>query len=156
MLSANSFYAWSRPLITFLVYFPIIGLCWIGGHKVIAGALSVGTFVALLRYCERFFNPIMVLAREIQVIQQAFSGGERVASFLLQSTEDHVLGKNGNLNIIPEGKIELRSSVIDREAIRFFDIGIAPCLLTNMTITAYDCLLKLILSCAMATFYVFR
>lgn len=94
-LKANTLYAWTRPMVAFLCSAPIIGLVWFGGHEVLAGTMSVGIFVTFIRYCERFFNPIMTLAREIHVIQQAFTSAERVASFLSHDEEDAVLGEDG-------------------------------------------------------------
>jgi ATP-binding cassette subfamily B multidrug efflux pump len=94
-LAANSFYGWSRPLISFLCGLPLVGLIGIGGYKVLAGTMGVGLFVTFIRYCERFINPIMMLAREFNVIQQAFTSAERVASFLNHDEEDIVLGKDG-------------------------------------------------------------
>lgn len=94
-LVANHFYGWSRPLISFLCGFPLVGLIGIGGYKVLSGAMGVGLFVTFIRYCERFINPIMMLAREFNVIQQAFTSAERVASFLNHAEEDAVLGKDG-------------------------------------------------------------
>lgn len=94
-LSANSFYGWSRPLISFLCGLPLVGLIGIGGYKVLTGAMGVGLFVTFIRYCERFINPIMMLAREFNVIQQAFTSAERVASFLNHAEEDSVLGEDG-------------------------------------------------------------
>jgi ABC-type multidrug transport system fused ATPase/permease subunit len=97
-LDANFLYSWSRPLTAFLCTLPLMGLVYFGGHAVMSNALSVGVFVAFIRYCERFFFPIMMLAREIHVIQQALTSGERVASFLTHETEDNTLGADGNIN----------------------------------------------------------
>ncbi|WP_127717659.1 ABC transporter ATP-binding protein [Halobacteriovorax sp. HLS] len=106
-LSANFLYAWSRPFTAFLCSLPLMGLVFFGGKAVMAGTLSVGVFVAFIRYCERFFSPIMMLAREIHVIQQALTSGERVASFFSHETELDVLGNNGSLNSVDlEGRIE--------------------------------------------------
>ncbi|MGB0454248.1 MAG: ABC transporter ATP-binding protein [Bacteriovoracaceae bacterium] len=94
-LEANSYYAWTRPLLSFLCQLPLVGLVYFGGKEVIAGTMSVGLFVAFIRYCERFVGPIMMLAREFNVIQQAMTGAERVASFLAHDEENVVLGENG-------------------------------------------------------------
>ena len=94
-LQANSFYSWSRPLATFLCGLPLTFLIWFGGRDVMAGNLGVGVFVAFAGYCNSFFYSVMALAQEFHIIQQAFSNAERVAGFLKQSTEDHVLGQDG-------------------------------------------------------------
>lgn len=97
-LTANSFFSWSRPLMTFLCALPLIAFVWMGGHAVLASTLSVGIFVAFVGYCERFFHPIMTLAQEFHIIQQAFTSAERVALFLKESTENEVLGRDGPLD----------------------------------------------------------
>jgi len=100
-LAANNLFAWSRPFISFLCTFPLVGLVWFGGKSLLAGVITVGIFVAYIRYCERFFMPIMTLAREIHVIQQAFTSAERVATFLAHKTESSSLGEDGEYRGTP-------------------------------------------------------
>jgi ATP-binding cassette subfamily B multidrug efflux pump len=111
-LSANFLFSWSRPLISFLCTLPLIGLVWFGGKSVLTGLMGVGLFVTFVRYCERFFMPIMVLAREIHVIQQAFTSAERVANFLKEEDEMVYFDGNGELggdkDFNLQGKIEFR------------------------------------------------
>ncbi len=107
-LRANNLYSWSRPLMALMCSFPLIGLVWFGGLKIFAGTMATGLFVSMVGYCERFFTPVMMLAREIHVIQQAFSSTERVASFLTHATEEQVLGEDGQLDLPPE---EVRGSI---------------------------------------------
>lgn len=94
-LAANNLFAWSRPFVSFLCTLPLVGLVWFGGKAMLGGTITIGIFVAYIRYCERFFMPIMTLAREIHVIQQAFTSAERVASFLKHETEIKELGEDG-------------------------------------------------------------
>lgn len=98
-LAANALFAWSRPLISFLCTLPMIGLIWVGGKEVMLGTLSIGLFVAYLRYCERFYMPIMTLSNEIHVVQQALTSSERVVRFLKHSTESDILGIDGSLDL---------------------------------------------------------
>lgn len=105
MLGANTLFAWTRPVLTLLVYAPLVGLVWFGGHSVIEGTLAVGIFVSFMRYCERFIGPILGLAREIQVIQSAFTYTERVATFLQEPGEESSLGIDGNLALPLKGEI---------------------------------------------------
>lgn len=110
-LAANKLFSWSRPLISFLCTLPLVGLVWFGGNALIEGSITVGIFVVYIRYCERFFMPIMTLAREIHVIQQAFTSAERVATFLNHETELVELGEDGQFRGKPgsiKGKIEFK------------------------------------------------
>jgi ATP-binding cassette subfamily B multidrug efflux pump len=96
-LKGNTLFAWSMPLVSFLATIPLIGLVWYGGNGVLTGVYSVGLFVSFVRYYERFFNPMMLLSREIHVVQQAFTSTERVMSFLNEDSEDKVLQNNGKM-----------------------------------------------------------
>lgn len=96
LYSANKLYSWSRPLISVLCNLPLLALLALGGYKTLTGSLSIGLMIAFIRYCERFSRPIVSLAREAHVIQQAFTYAERVAQFLKSATEDNVLGPNGS------------------------------------------------------------
>ncbi|MFT6071412.1 MAG: ABC-type multidrug transport system fused ATPase/permease subunit [Bacteriovoracaceae bacterium] len=110
-LAANQLFSWSRPLISFLCTLPLVGLVWFGGNALIGGSITVGIFVAYIRYCERFFMPIMTLAREIHVIQQAFTSAERVATFINHETEVKELGNDGDFRGKPgsiAGKVEFK------------------------------------------------
>lgn len=96
-LKGNLLFAWSMPMVSFCATIPLIGLVWYGGHGVIEGVFSVGLFVSFVRYYERFFNPMMILSREIHVVQQAFTSTERVMSFLNEEDEEKVLTNNGHM-----------------------------------------------------------
>lgn len=96
-LRGNLLFAWSMPLVSFCATIPLIGLVWYGGLGVISGVFSVGLFVSFIRYYERFFNPMMLLSREIHVVQQAFTSVERVMGFLNEDEEEKILINNGNM-----------------------------------------------------------
>ncbi len=96
-LKANFLYGWTRPLVSLLCNAPLLVLVWFGGHRVLEGTMEVGLFVTFIRYCERFYMPIMNLAREVHVIQQAFTSTERVASFLNHDEEESSLGIDGEV-----------------------------------------------------------
>lgn len=96
-LKGNTLFAWSMPLVSFCATIPLIGLVWFGGKGVLSGIYSVGLFVSFIRYYERFFNPMMLLSREIHVVQQAFTSTERVMSFLNEPEEEIILRNNGKM-----------------------------------------------------------
>jgi ABC-type multidrug transport system fused ATPase/permease subunit len=96
-LRGNFLFAWSMPLVSLCASIPLIGLVWFGGIKILNGALSLGVFISFVRYFERFFNPLMLLSREIHVVQQAFTNTERVISFLCENDEDVALKNNGKM-----------------------------------------------------------
>ncbi len=103
ILAANHYYAFTRPPLSLLCLFPTIGLLYFGGKEVLAGTMSIGLFVAFIRYCERFSFPLTALLREIHVIQQAFTSAERVTTFLQEHDETDLLGEDGK---IKEGQLK--------------------------------------------------
>ena len=109
-LRGNLLFAWSMPLVSFCATIPLIGLVWFGGLRVLSGVLSVGLFISFIRYYERFFNPMMLLSREIHVVQQAFTSTERVMSFLNEDDEEKVLMSNGKMTLTHlEGDIKFEN-----------------------------------------------
>jgi ATP-binding cassette subfamily B multidrug efflux pump len=86
-LKFNVMNAWSRPVILFLCYLPLLVLLVWGGKSVFAGSLSLGLFVAFARYSERFSRPILAIAQEIHMVQTAMVNIERVSQVLEQETE---------------------------------------------------------------------
>ena len=96
-LKGNFLFAWSMPMVSFCATVPLIGLVWFGGAMVIKGTLTLGVFIAFIRYYERFFNPLMLLSREIHVVQQAFTSTERVMNFLDEDDEEVVLKNFGKM-----------------------------------------------------------
>jgi ATP-binding cassette, subfamily B, multidrug efflux pump len=111
-IGANKFYGMNRPFMSFLCSLPMIALVWFGGQEVLAGTFSVGLFVTFIRYCERFFQPLMILAREFHAVQQAFTSTERVAGFLNHATEEVELGDDGHLSPAARtlrGKLEFKN-----------------------------------------------
>jgi ABC-type multidrug transport system fused ATPase/permease subunit len=96
-LRGNFLFAWSMPLVSLCATVPLIGLVWFGGHQILQGTLTLGIFISFIRYYERFFNPLMLLSREIHVVQQAFTNTERVMSFLNEDDEEVVLKNHGKM-----------------------------------------------------------
>ena len=109
-LKANLLYSWSRPLISFFCSLPLVAVVWFAGHEIMAGVLGVGVFAAFIRYADRFFNPMQMLAREIHLIQQALTNSERVSVFLQEAAEDSVLGADGQVDYGPiNGEVEFKN-----------------------------------------------
>lgn len=102
--------AWSRPIILILCMAPLLVLLAWGGPQLVAGTLSIGLFVAFVRYCERVSRPIANIAQEIHTIQAAFTSAERVSTFLQEGDESTVLGPDGALSAEGlKGEIEFRN-----------------------------------------------
>jgi len=81
-LRGNLIFAWNMPLVISFATFPLLGLVWFGGKGVLAGTITFGLFVSFIRYFEKFFNPLISVARDLHLVQQALTSFERVFSFL--------------------------------------------------------------------------
>ncbi len=97
--------AWTQPTISLLTFFPLAGLVYFGGKAVLIGTMTVATFIAFFHYSQRFINPILQLIQQIHVIQQAYTGAERIVAFLKHDDEDLVLGLNGTETAEIKGSI---------------------------------------------------
>src|SRR5690606_13266442 len=109
-LKANWLYSWSRPLISFFCSLPLVAVVWSAGNEIMAGVLGVGVFAAFIRYADRFFNPMQMLAREIHLIQQALTNSERVSVFLQERAENSVLGLDGEIrDVALRGEVDFKN-----------------------------------------------
>ncbi len=97
-----------RPVAVFLCSLPTVLVLWLGGQRVIEGAMELGLLVAFVRFSERFVSPIRVISTEIQNIQEAVVSSERVRRMLTETEEHDVLGRDGPLLPTLRGGIEFR------------------------------------------------
>ncbi len=108
-LSANTFYALTMPMLSFLCGLPLLILVWLGGNAYLDGALSLALFIALLRYCEKFFWPVLSLFREMSNIITAFTSVNRVANFIEVETEKEVFDQRDERRHKINGEIEFKN-----------------------------------------------
>jgi len=115
MMTANRYYAITRPFVAFLCGMPLVILVLIGGYQHLYGILNIALFVAFVRYCEKFIGPVQVLAWEIHVIQKAFAAAERISAFLTHSTEDKIFAEDEGASVLQKntgrisGKIQFEN-----------------------------------------------
>ncbi|MGE0174800.1 MAG: ABC transporter ATP-binding protein [Oligoflexales bacterium] len=95
-----------RPSAAFLCGLPVALILWVGGTKVLAGALTVGIVVAFVRYAERILRPVMQISQEVHVIQEAIASSERVQKMLSESEELQYLGPSGKYRARLQGHVE--------------------------------------------------
>jgi ATP-binding cassette subfamily B multidrug efflux pump len=106
----NMFYTIVRPITSLFVQLPLLVIIFYGGGLVLAGTVTLGLIVTYVRYIERFTSPIEVISREIHVLQQAFTSADRVAQFLLTTTEDKIFTTtNQQDQRALQGKIEFKN-----------------------------------------------
>ncbi len=96
-----------RPFMYMLYVVSIIIIVWRGSYQVLAGVITYGTLYAFTLYTRRFFRPIQNLAAQFDVLQSAFTSGERIFQILdkepdIQNAEDTIELKE------MKGKIEFK------------------------------------------------
>jgi ATP-binding cassette subfamily B protein len=53
-------------------------LIWVGGGRVVAGAISIGGLIAFLQYAQRFYQPLSDLSEKYNILQAAMASSERI------------------------------------------------------------------------------
>ena len=113
-MNGNSVYDAWFPCIMQIVRACVIALAMVIGASnngtTLALGLSIGTLAAIADLFVRMFEPVEAIASEIQTIQQAFAGIDRIKDFFLEKTEDKqedVSEKASHLDKIPKGDIIL-------------------------------------------------
>jgi ATP-binding cassette subfamily B multidrug efflux pump len=104
-----------RSIFYYAVFFPGIELLsavgvglliWVGGGRVISGAISVGALIAFLQYAQRFYQPLSDLSEKYNILQGAMASSERI--FRLLDTPASIVSPEGAFS--PEkvlGDVEL-------------------------------------------------
>ncbi|NKB66019.1 MAG: ATP-binding cassette domain-containing protein [Candidatus Latescibacteria bacterium] len=104
--------AWMRslfsPTMTFITSIGTIIIWWVGGHKVLDGALTLGAFVAFTQYMYRFYGPVESLCRLNHRFQRAATSAERV--FEVLDTHPEIVDQDQAVPMpLIEGRVEFRN-----------------------------------------------
>jgi subfamily B ATP-binding cassette protein MsbA len=79
--------ALTTPIMEILAAFGIAGVVWYGGHSVIVGGRTQGSFLAFLTALFLLYDPFKALAKTNNVVQQGLAAAERVFELLDTVTE---------------------------------------------------------------------
>lgn len=80
-----------RSIFYYAVFFPGVELItsigtglliWMGGGRVVAGAISIGALIAFLQYAQRFYQPLSDLSEKYNILQGAMASSERIFKLL--------------------------------------------------------------------------
>ena len=81
-LTSIRVFAWLFPLIEVMIAIALASLLINGGHRVLAGGLTIGVLAAFLQLARRFFQPMQDLAEKMNAVQAAVASSERVFRLL--------------------------------------------------------------------------
>src|SRR5204863_1251972 len=70
------------PTLELLPLLGLLAVLWFGGRRVIAGDLSLGSFVAFNAYVVLLVWPFRVLGQRVSTLQKALAAGARIAEVL--------------------------------------------------------------------------
>src|SRR5436190_1205264 len=70
------------PVLELLPLLGLLAVLWFGGRRVIAGDLSLGSFVAFNAYVVLLVWPFRVLGQRVSTLQKALAAGARIAEVL--------------------------------------------------------------------------
>ncbi|HSO94240.1 MAG TPA: ABC transporter ATP-binding protein, partial [Candidatus Dormibacteraeota bacterium] len=76
------------PLMSFIGSLTFALILWIGGGRVIQGALSLGTLVLFLQLSDRLYQPIRDLSEKYNILQAAMAASERIFGILDEPAKD--------------------------------------------------------------------
>jgi ATP-binding cassette subfamily B multidrug efflux pump len=77
-LRAAKRWSFAYPMTLFMSGLGLLAVLWFGGYQVVAGALSIGTLVAVSRYLTLLNEPVRWLGFVVNRIAKAIASGERI------------------------------------------------------------------------------
>jgi ATP-binding cassette subfamily B protein len=78
-IKADSLY---DPVVQLLSATAVASIIWYGGHRILAGTLTLGVLVAFVQYAQRFFRPIEDMSEKYNILQSAMASSERIFKLL--------------------------------------------------------------------------
>ncbi|MDQ6884737.1 MAG: ABC transporter ATP-binding protein/permease [Candidatus Dormibacteraeota bacterium] len=76
------------PLMSFIGSLTFALILWVGGGRVIQGALTLGTLVLFLQLSDRLYQPIRDLSEKYNILQAAMAACERIFGILDEPARD--------------------------------------------------------------------
>jgi ATP-binding cassette subfamily B protein len=117
----------------FLEMLPLIGIAvvlWLGGRSVIAGDLSLGSFVAFNAYVVMLVWPLRILGQRVTTVQKALAASGRIAEVLEAEPRLREPRHPQELDHAPQGDVRLESVRFGHEdghaVLDGLDLHVAP------------------------------
>jgi ATP-binding cassette subfamily B protein len=98
-MRASKSWAFSYPLMLLLSGAGVGATLWLGGYRVLSGAMTIGTLVAFNRYLIIMAEPIRWLGFVVNRIARAIASGERI--FEVLDAKPKIADKPGAIALIP-------------------------------------------------------
>lgn len=110
--------AWVGTVFWFALFWPVVDVLasvalglviWFGGTEAMREAVTIGTLVAFIQYVRMFFEPVRNLSDQLNTLQGALAGSERVFDLLDDDQRLPVLPEPKVLAEPMRGRIEFRN-----------------------------------------------
>src|SRR6266571_2963005 len=95
------------PTLEFLPLLGLLAVLWIGGRRVIAGDLSLGSFVAFNAYVAMLVWPLRVLGQRVTTLQKAVGASARISEVLETEPQLHEERRPEELAQPTRGEVQL-------------------------------------------------
>jgi ATP-binding cassette subfamily B protein len=129
-LFVNRIMALQFPLMQFIMNTVIVGIIWIGSHRIAAGALDVGGMMAFIQYATHIIFSFMFLSMMFIMLPRTAVSADRVAQVLNTETAIKDPERPKSFTARPGGsRVEFRN-------VSFRYEGGSACALTNISFTA--------------------
>jgi ATP-binding cassette subfamily B protein len=101
-INATHMLAFKDAIMAYSLYYPMVeilsatavaSIIWYGGHRILAGTITLGVLVAFMQYAQRFFRPIQDLSEKYNILQSAMASSERI--FKLLDTKPEIASPPG-------------------------------------------------------------
>lgn len=80
-------YAVFLPVTELIAALALAAIIWYGGVASLSNAITVGTIVLFIQYCQKFFQPVKELSEKFNILQTAMASGERIFQLLDQQPD---------------------------------------------------------------------
>ena len=87
-LRSVALFAVFMPVMSFIGSLTFAFILWVGGGRVIQGALTLGTLVLFLQLSDRLYQPIRDLSEKYNILQAAMAASERIFGILDEPAGD--------------------------------------------------------------------
>ena len=98
-MRASKSWAFSYPLMLLFSGIGVGATLWLGGYRVLSGAMTIGTLVAFNRYLIIMGEPIRWLGFVVNRIARAIASGERI--FEVLDTKSRIVDRPGAIALVP-------------------------------------------------------
>lgn len=129
-MEASKRWAFSYPLMLFFSGIGLAATLWLGGYRVISGAMTIGTLVAFNRYLTIMAEPVRWLGFVVNRIARAIASGERI--FEVLDTKPSIADRPGAIALVPmRGEVvfedvSFRFGGAKREALHDVSFAVQP------------------------------